>query len=82
MGNSNVLDEILFGGMLFTADNKFVDMNYTLKKLNIHGEIEIPIEKYSKAIADEGLVGVKKLLVTILKEQLEDLEKSLSVVEK
>ena len=82
MGNSNVLDEILFGGMLFTADNKFVDMNYTLKKLNIHGEIEIPIEKYSKAIADGGLISVKKLLVTMLKEQLEDLEKSLSVVEK
>lgn len=76
------LDNILFGGMMFTTDNKFVNMNYTITNLNIHGEIDIPIEKYSKAIADEGLVGVKKLLVTILKEQLEDLEKSLSVVEK
>ena len=82
MDNNNELDEILFGGMLFTTDNKFVDMNYTLKKLNIHGEIEIPIEKYSEAIADGGLIGVKKLLVTMLKEQLVDLEKSLSVVEK
>lgn len=82
MDNKNELDEVLFGGMLFTADNKFVDMNYTIKKLNIHGEIEIPIEKYSEAIADSGLVGVKKLLVTMLKEQLEDLEKSLSIVEK
>lgn len=82
MDNKNELDEVLFGGMLFTADNKFVDMNYTIKKLNIHGEIEIPIEKYSETIADSGLVGVKKLLVTMLKEQLEDLEKSLSVVEK
>ena len=78
----NALDNILFGSMLFTTDNRFVNMTYTITKLNIHGEIEIPIEKYSKAIADDGLVSVKKLLVTMLKEQLEDLEKSLSVVEK
>lgn len=78
----NALDNILFGSMLFTTDNRFVSMTYTITNLNIHGEIDIPIEKYSKAIADEGLVGVKKLLATMLKEQLEDLEKSLSVVEK
>ena len=76
------LDNILFGGMMFTTDNKSVVMNYTIKKLNLHGEIEIPVEKYSEAIANEGLIGVKRLLVTTLKEQLEGLEKSLSVVEK
>lgn len=73
------MDNVLLGGMSFTTDNKFVMMNYTIKNLNINGDIEIPIDDYTKAIGSEGLLGVKKLLVKILGTKINEMLASMEI---
>lgn len=73
------MDNVLFGGMVFIDGNKKVNMNYTIKNLNIHGEIEFPMEEYTKAIGEKGLDGIKKHLVNTLKQKLDELLQSMEI---
>lgn len=73
------MDNVLFGGMVFIDGNKKVSMNYTIKNLNIHGEIELPMEDYTKAIGEEGLNGIKKYVVDTLQKKLNELLQSMEV---
>lgn len=73
------MDNVLFGGMVFLDGNKKVNMNYTIKNLNIHGEIEFTMEEYTKAIGEKGLDGIKKHLVNTLKQKLDELLQSMEI---
>lgn len=73
------MDNVLFGGMVFLDGNKKISINYTIKSLNIHGEIELPMEDYTKAIGEEGLDGLKKHLVNTLKQKMDELLQSMEI---
>ena len=73
------MDNVLFGGMSFSADNKFVIVGYTIKNLDINGSIEIPMDDYTNAISVSGLDGMKKYVVDTLQKKLSELLQSMEI---
>lgn len=73
------MDNVLFGGMSFSADNKLVIVGYTIKNLDINGSIEIPMDDYTNAISVSGLDGMKKYVVDTLQKKLNELLQSMEI---